>query len=69
MSVITSNSVIRNGKITLEKDLKVKHRMHPKACPSPPEGIKQVRLLNKAMTLKEFYNDEAERIRIAYERH
>ena len=42
-------------------------RMHRKFCSKPPKSFKQVRMPNKATTLKEHQNNEAEKMRKVHE--
>ena len=43
-----------------EKDMKMKLQMHCKFCSNPPKGFNKIRVPNKATTLKERQNNEAE---------
>ena len=46
-----------------EREMKLKMRMHRKFCSNPSKGFNRVRVPKKARTMKEFYNNQAERIR------
>ena len=50
-----------------EKDMNMKLRMHHKFCSKLPKSFKQISMPNKAMTLKEHQNNEAEKIRKVHE--
>ena len=52
---------------TSEKDMNMRLRMHCKFCSKPPKSSKQIRMPNKAMTLKEHQNSEAEKMRKVHE--
>ena len=52
---------------TSEKDMNMKFRMHRKFCSKPPKSYKRVSMPNKAMTLKEYQNNEAEKMRKVHE--
>ena len=41
-----------------ERDMKMKLRMHLKFCSKPPKGFDKIRVPKKAMTLKDYYNNE-----------
>ena len=48
---------------TLERDTKMKLRMHHRFCSNPPKSFNMIGILKKATTLKEHNSYEAERIR------
>ena len=50
-----------------EKDMNMKLRMHRKFCSKLPKSFKQISMPNKAMTLKEHQNNEAEKMRKVHE--
>ena len=55
-----------------EKDQKLKIRLHHKFCSKPPKGFDEIGVskaqsTEKAMTLKEYYNNESEEMRKLYE--
>ena len=46
-----------------KRDRKLKMRMHRKFCFNPSKGFNRVRVPKKARMMKEFYNNQAQRIR------
>ena len=46
-----------------EREMKLKMRMHRKFCSNPSKGFNGVRVPKKARMMKEFYNNQAERIK------
>ena len=52
-----------------ERDLNIKLWLHHKVCSKPAEGIDQLRVPKKAMTLREQQIDEAERSKRIVKHH
>ena len=50
-----------------ERDRKMKFRLHSKFCSNPPKSFDKIRDLKKSTTLKEYYNNETEKIRKVHE--
>ena len=45
-----------------EKDMNMKLQMHLKFCSNLPKGFDKIRIPKKAMTLREYHNNETEKI-------
>ena len=55
-----------------EREWELKSLLHDKFCSRPPKGTYEIRVsktrpMEKAKTLKEYYNDESEEMRKLYE--
>ena len=46
-----------------EREMNLRMRMHRKFCSNPSKGFNRVRVPKKARTMKEIYNNQAERIK------